>query len=51
MHGVFLAERLLKRQSYLRDVFVPLIKPHLKDELEEIQVNARRVLDGFGEDE
>jgi hypothetical protein len=48
MHGLFLAERLLKRQSNLRDVFMPLIEPLLEDEVEEIRENARRILDGFG---
>jgi HEAT repeat protein len=47
MRGLFLVERLLKRQSNLRDGLVPLIEPLLGDELEEIRENARRILDGF----
>jgi HEAT repeat protein len=50
MHGLFLVERILKRQPDLRDGFVPLIEPLVKDELEEIREEARRVLIGFEED-
>jgi hypothetical protein len=46
MRGLFIAERLIKRQPDLRGSFVSLIEPHLKDELDEIQDNARRILDG-----
>jgi HEAT repeat protein len=47
MSGLFLVERLLKRQPDLRDGFVPVIEPLLSDELEEIREKARRILDGF----
>ena len=49
MDGLFLAERLLKRQPDLRDGFVPLIEPLLEDELAENRENARRILHGIGE--
>ena len=49
MKGLFLAERLLKRQPDLRDGFVPLIEPLVKDGVEEIREEARRILDGLEE--
>lgn len=51
MRGLFLIERLLKRQPELRDGLVPMIEPLVKDEVEEVRGNARRVLIGFQEDE
>jgi HEAT repeat protein len=51
MKGLILVERLIKRQPDLRDGFVPLIKPLLKDELEENRAIARRILDGFSKGE
>lgn len=51
VHGLFLAERLIKRQADLRDGFVSLIEPLLKDDVEEIREGARRVLDGSGKGE
>ena len=51
MCGLFLIERLLKRQPDLRDGFVPMIIPLAKDEVEEIRANARRILIGFQKDE
>jgi HEAT repeat protein len=51
MRGVFLAERLLKRQPDPLDGFVTLIEPHSKDEVAENRANARRILDGIGEGE
>jgi hypothetical protein len=47
MTGLFLVERLLKRQPKLRDGFVPVIKPLVRDQNEAIRGNARRVWDGF----
>jgi HEAT repeat protein len=47
MRGLFLIERLLKRQPDLRDGFVPIIKPLVRDQNEEIRGNAWRVLDGL----
>jgi hypothetical protein len=47
MSGLFLVERLLKRQPDLRDRFVPIIEALLKDEVEEIREVVRRILDGF----
>ncbi len=35
MHGVFLAERLLRRRPDLCDDFVPTIQPLLKDDVDE----------------
>jgi len=49
MRGLFLVERLLKRQSDLRDGLVPLIEPLVKDEVEEIREKARRIVIGFEE--
>jgi HEAT repeat protein len=50
MRGLFLAERLLKRQPDLRDRFVPLIQPLVTDEVEEIREDARRILIGLEEE-
>ena len=50
MHGLFLVERLLKRQPDLRAGFVPLIEPLVRDEVDEIREHARRILIGFEED-
>ena len=50
MRGLFIAERLLSG-DLTRDSFVPLIEPLLKDEVEENRDRARRILDGFEEDE
>ena len=44
MKGLFLVERLLKRHPDLRDGFVPLIEPLVKDGVEEIRENVRRIL-------
>jgi hypothetical protein len=49
MHGLFLIERLLKRQPDLCDGFVALIEPLVSDELEEIREHARRLLIGSEE--
>jgi hypothetical protein len=49
MRGVFLVERLLKRQPKLRDGLVALIDPLVKDDVEEIREHARRLLNGFEE--
>ena len=49
MRGLSLVERLFKRQPDLRDAFVPLIEPLLRDELEEIRENVRRILAGLEE--
>jgi hypothetical protein len=46
----FSVERLIKRQSELRDDFVPLIEALVSDEAKEIRERARRILDGFSED-
>ena len=44
MRGLFLVERLVKRQPDLREGFVPLIEPLVKDEVEEIREEVRRIL-------
>jgi hypothetical protein len=46
MRGLFMVERLLKRQPDLRERFVPLIEPLLKDRVEEIRRNVRRIKEG-----
>lgn len=46
MKGLFIVEELLNRQAEMRDRFVPLIEPLVKDEIEEIRDRARRILDG-----
>lgn len=51
MHGLFLVERLLKRQPDLRDSLMPLVGPLLGDELEEMREIARRIVIGFGKGE
>jgi HEAT repeat protein len=51
MNGLLLVERLLTRQSDLRQGFVPLIEALLKDEVEEIREKALRLVIGFEEDE
>ena len=50
MRGLFIAERLLKRLPELRDNFLPLIEPLLKDEVEGNRDRAQRILDEFEED-
>lgn len=50
MRGLFLVERLLKRQPELRDGLVPLLEPLVEDEVEEIRAQALRMLIGFDED-
>lgn len=47
MRGVFIIERLLKRDPDLRDSFMSLIEPRVKDDLEEIREHARRITDAF----
>jgi HEAT repeat protein len=51
MKGLYLVERLIKRQPDLREGLVPLIEPLMKDELEEIRGNALRIVIGCEEDE
>jgi hypothetical protein len=51
MHGLFLVERLLKRQPDLRDGFMPLIEPLVRDEVVEIREHASRIVIGSEEGE
>jgi HEAT repeat protein len=46
MKGLFIVEGLLKRQAEMRDRFVPLVEPLVKDEIEEVRDRARRILAG-----
>lgn len=50
MKGLFLVERLLKKRLDLRDGFVAMIEPLVKDEVEEVREHARCLLIGFEED-
>ena len=47
MKGLFLVERLLKRQPGLRDCFVPMVEQLTTDKVEEVREKARRMLDEF----
>jgi HEAT repeat protein len=51
MKGLFILERLLKRQPELREGLVPLLEVLVSDEVEEIRERARRILMGFEEGE
>ncbi len=44
MKGLFIVERLLKRQPEVRDELVPLIETLVRDEVEEIRERARRIV-------
>jgi len=46
MKGLFIFERLLKRQPGLRDGVLPLIAPLVTDEVEEIREHARQIIEG-----
>ena len=47
MKGLFLVERLLKRQPDLRDCFLPVVMQLTTDKVEEIREKAQRILIGF----
>jgi hypothetical protein len=50
MSGLFLVERLLKRQPDLREGFLPLIQSLMTDEVGEIRDHSRRLLIQLEED-
>jgi hypothetical protein len=49
MKGLFIVERLIKRQPELRSAFMPLIEALVSDEVEEIRERARPLVIGFEE--